>query len=59
MEAAEKRGKVRVLVCGNAGSGKTTLLRHVRDEVDVSTTNSDDGSDDDFNDFKNDEQKHR
>lgn len=38
MEAAEKRGKVRVLVCGNAGSGKTTLLRHVRDEVDVSTT---------------------
>ena len=38
MEAAEKRGKVRIIICGNAGSGKTTLLRHVRDDVDVSTT---------------------
>ena len=40
MEATEKRGKVRVLICGNAGSGKTTLLRHVRDDVDVSTSST-------------------
>ena len=57
MEATEKRGKVRVLICGNAGFREDDVIETRERRSGRFDVDSDDDSDDDFDDFDR-ERKH-